>query len=159
VGEVVIWTLPATLLPLLFSNNEITRKYHRLMVWSKPPGSQFTGAMHNNLWYSVEFIAVFSNVKMPSADKKKRYGYSVFTHKTILQKVFGHPTTKPIGLFRELVYYYTSEGDTVLDPFLGSGTTAVACKELKRKFIGIEKNPHYCDIARGRVGSIPYPMF
>ena len=48
---------------------------------------------------------------------------------------------------------------TVLDPFIGSGTTAVACKELKRNYIGIELSKEYCDIARKRIKAIPELLF
>ena len=67
-----------------------------------------------------------------------------------------HPTQKPLWLMSELIKYYTKgENNIVLDPFLGSGTTAVACKMLNRKFIGIEISPEYCEIARKRIKSIP----
>ena len=62
-----------------------------------------------------------------------------------------HPTQKPIELIKLLVSYSSIEGDVVLDPFLGSGTTAVACKQLKRNFIGIELSQKYCDIANERL--------
>ncbi len=52
----------------------------------------------------------------------------------------------------------TLENGIVLDPFLGSGTTAVACKELKRGYIGIEINPKYCEIARKRIANVD-PLF
>jgi len=50
-------------------------------------------------------------------------------------------------------------GDLILDPFLGSGTTAVACKELGRRFIGIEIEPKYCAIAERRLAGITEPLF
>ena len=50
-----------------------------------------------------------------------------------------------------LVRLVSKEGDTVLDPFMGSGTTGVACKMLKRNFIGIELNDEYIEIARARI--------
>jgi DNA modification methylase len=62
-----------------------------------------------------------------------------------------HPTQKPVQLLRYLVEAYTNEGDTVLDPFVGSGTTAIACQQLKRHFIAIERNPEFVAIARERL--------
>jgi len=62
-----------------------------------------------------------------------------------------HPTQKPIALFEYLIKTYTNEGDLVLDNCLGSGTTAVACKNLRRDFIGIEMSPEYCKIAEQRL--------
>ena len=62
-----------------------------------------------------------------------------------------HPTQKPIALFEYLIKTYTNEGETVLDFAMGSGTTGVACKNLNREFIGIEKDEKYFEIARARI--------
>ncbi|HSQ03688.1 MAG TPA: DNA methyltransferase [Burkholderiales bacterium] len=62
-----------------------------------------------------------------------------------------HPTQKPVKLLRYLLEQYTAEGDTVYDPFIGSGTTAVACQQMKRHFIGVEINPEYAAIATSRL--------
>ena len=68
------------------------------------------------------------------------------------EKIHGnHPTQKPISILRKIILASTNEGDTVLDPFLGSGTTALACKELGRKCIGIEIDENYLAIARKRL--------
>ena len=65
-----------------------------------------------------------------------------------------HPTQKPVKLVRYLLDLYTKEGDTVLDPFVGSGTTAVACLQTGRHCISIEKNPEFAKIAQERVNEI-----
>ena len=62
-----------------------------------------------------------------------------------------HPTQKPVALMEYLVKTYTNEGETVLDFTMGSGTTGVACKNLNRKFIGIELDEKYFDIAKERI--------
>lgn len=62
-----------------------------------------------------------------------------------------HPTVKPLKLMSYLITLTTREGDTVLDPFVGSGTTVVAAKQLGRKGIGIEREPEYAEIAQARV--------
>ncbi len=62
-----------------------------------------------------------------------------------------HPTVKPIKLMEYLVKLVSKEGATVLDPFLGSGTTAIACLKLKRNIIGIEKEEEYIKIAKARI--------
>lgn len=59
-----------------------------------------------------------------------------------------HPTQKPIDLFSYLIKTYTNEDMIVLDNCIGSGTTAIACKNLDRNFIGIELDQEYCNIAR-----------
>lgn len=63
-----------------------------------------------------------------------------------------HPTQKPLKLFTQLIVTYSKEGDLIYDPFLGSGTTARACKDLGRKYIGSELSRKYCDIAEQRLG-------
>lgn len=62
-----------------------------------------------------------------------------------------HPTQKPVALMEYLVKTYTNEGDTVLDNTMGSGTTGVACANTGRRFIGIERDPAYFEIAQQRV--------
>lgn len=66
-----------------------------------------------------------------------------------------HPTQKPLDVVIPLVKWWTFEGDVVLDPFAGSGTTAVACKLLGRKWICFEINPRYVEIARRRLSQTP----
>lgn len=58
-----------------------------------------------------------------------------------------HPAKKPVELIKRFVRISSVSGDVVLDPFMGSGTTGVACRELGREFIGIEKEPKYFDMA------------
>lgn len=62
-----------------------------------------------------------------------------------------HPTQKPQALMADLVDLFSNFGQTVLDPFMGSGTTGVACVKLGRRFIGIERDPKYFDIACRRI--------
>ena len=64
-----------------------------------------------------------------------------------------HPTQKPVGLFEYFIKTYTNEGETVLDNCMGSGTTGVACKNLNRKFIGIELDETYFNLAKERIES------
>jgi len=62
-----------------------------------------------------------------------------------------HPTQKPVALLEYLIKTYTNENDTVLDFTMGSGSTGVAAKNLNRKFIGIEKDQNYFNIAKDRI--------
>ena len=64
-----------------------------------------------------------------------------------------HPTQKPVPLFEYLIKTYTNEGELVLDNCMGSGTTGVACKNLNRKFIGIELDENYFNLAKERIES------
>jgi site-specific DNA-methyltransferase (adenine-specific) len=62
-----------------------------------------------------------------------------------------HPTQKPVTLMKKIIQQYTRPGDTILDPFMGSGTTGVAAVQLDRSFIGIEIDPQYYAIAERRI--------
>lgn len=62
-----------------------------------------------------------------------------------------HPTQKPIGVMEWVIGHVPLPAQTILDPFMGSGTTGVACMNLGRKFIGIEIEPKYLDIACRRI--------
>ena len=66
----------------------------------------------------------------------------------------GHPTQKPVALMEYLIKTYTNERETVLDFTMGSGTTGVACVNLGRSFIGIEKDPEYFKIAEARIAHV-----
>ena len=85
----------------------------------------------------------------------KLYGTYATKKKWFLQENgknnFEHPTVKPINIIQTLIENSTKENDLVLDFFMGSGTTALACKNLKRNFIGIEISEKYCEIANQRL--------
>jgi len=99
---------------------------------------------------------------------KADYGIKMFTPKTdgllrypnTLIETKNHNagryvvTQKPVALFVYLIRTYTNEGDTVLDPTCGSGTTAVACRKSNRHYICIEKEPEYCAIAEKRLSEM-----
>lgn len=84
-------------------------------------------------------------------DSTDRYPRSVLQLKSDKQKSKLHPTQKPVALIEWLIKTYSNEGDTVLDNTMGSGTTGVACKNLNRKFIGIELDEKYFNVASDRI--------
>lgn len=73
--------------------------------------------------------------------------------KNVSKKENAHPCPIPLELARRIVLSTTQKGDLVVDPFAGSGTIGVACKELGREFVGYEIDPMYCEIARQRLGN------
>ena len=79
----------------------------------------------------------------------ERYPLTVLDFKRDKSRV--HPTQKPVKLFEYLIKTYTNENDVVLDNVIGSGTTAVACINTNRNFIGIELDEEYCRIANERI--------
>ena len=89
------------------------------------------------------------NNMAPSKIKYKCKSYPFVAGKRKL-----HPAEKPLELIKEYVELHSLEGDTVLDCFMGSGTTGVACEQLNRNFIGIEIEREYCEIAKNRIQEI-----
>ena len=89
--------------------------------------------------------------RMPSYKHWGARPTSVYRYQRIIGVNLIHPNEKPIELMENLITDYTSPGDTILDPFMGSGTTGVAALRTGRKFIGIELDPDYFKIAEERI--------
>ncbi len=92
--------------------------------------------------------------KVNSLNKPTQTFYTNYPRQTLYfkcQREGLHPTQKPVELFEYLIKTYTNEGDVVLDNCMGSGTTAVACINTGRRFIGFENNKEYCETARYRI--------
>lgn len=87
-----------------------------------------------------------------SYDSTERYPRDVVTFSTDKQKSRLHPTQKPLALLRYLIETHSEPGAVVLDNTMGSGSTGVAAYETGRRFIGIEKDPHYFEVAQTRLG-------
>lgn len=84
------------------------------------------------------------------AGQKPKAGTTFFEF-AVRGKMPNHPSPKPIEYMKKLIMRMTNEGDTILDPFMGSGTTGVACVQTGRNFIGIEIDPDYYAIAERRI--------
>lgn len=124
-------------------------KYKRPMIWVKPDSTpQLNGQMPAIGYESIVLQSCFKGHCSWNGGGKR----GVFTHLTNNHNREGtHPTEKPINLMLELVKLFTNPGETILDPFMGSGTTLVACAKIGRKGIGIELDEKYFDIACRRV--------
>jgi DNA modification methylase len=96
----------------------------------------------NKYLSDTEYILFFreKGVKINGTYETKKKYYVSGTNKED-KKLYGHPTIKPLEIIKNLIINSSKENDVVLDAFMGSGTTAVACKELNRHFIGFELNP------------------
>lgn len=116
-----------------------------IICWHKPAAVSFNKFQGYNAW---EPIFVYGK-------NTERIGQDYLKINTLNFKKGPereHPCPKVPELINWLVIHFSNEGDTILDPFLGSGTTARACKDLGRKCIGIEISQKYCDIAVKRLG-------
>lgn len=89
--------------------------------------------------------------KRPGTKFNGKTVHNVFTHKSPSPQHRIHPTQKPLGLIKELVGLFSDAGDTVLDPFAGSGTTVVAAREMNRKAVAYENNREHYEAAAARL--------
>ena len=86
-------------------------------------------------------------------DKKHPNSILIYSNGNGWSKIGNHPTQKPVALFEYLLKTYSNENMTIFDPCMGSGTTGVACKNLNRNFIGIEKDEAYFKMAEQRINA------
>lgn len=123
--------------------------YKRAMVWIKPDGMpQYSGDRPGMGYESI--VSVWCGIGKSRWNGGGKHGVFVY-NKNDGTGPAPHPTTKPRSLMTELVALFTEQRAIVLDPFMGSGTTGVACARLGRKFIGIELEPKYFSIACKRI--------
>jgi len=124
-------------------------KYKRGMAWVKPDSSpQFNGQGPAQGFECVAAAWCGAGYSVWNAGGKR----GVYTHNTNGPARHGtHPTEKPVSLMSEILADFTSSDGIVFDPFAGSGTTGVAAVKLGRRFIGIEIEPRYFDIACRRI--------
>jgi site-specific DNA-methyltransferase (adenine-specific) len=97
---------------------------------------------------------IYGNFEFEGYDSTERFPRSVLKFPSDKQKTMLHPTQKPVSLVEYFIKTYSNEGDTILDPCAGSGTTGVAAKNTGRKFILIEKDEHYFEICKKRIADI-----
>ena len=113
-----------------------------ILTWNKLSGRPFGKTYLHN----TEFIV---HIKEPGALFNVAYTSRILTYPS--NRIHGHPTEKPLPLIERLVFFSSNIRHSILDPFMGSGTTGVACANLGRQFIGIEIEPKYFDIACKRI--------
>jgi site-specific DNA-methyltransferase (adenine-specific) len=122
----------------------IDDKVKNWIVWVKNNWS--AGDLYGDFGNQFELIAFMPKDGFKLKGEKRLSNVWHFDR----QKPELHPTQKPKDLIMQIILQATNEGDTILDPFMGSGTTLAAAKELGRKAIGIDTNPKYCRIAADR---------
>jgi site-specific DNA-methyltransferase (adenine-specific) len=149
-------------------------KFHLLndIAWFKPNASPnlscrfFTASHETLIWarkdkkskhvfnYAAMKDGIFTGDFIKKPEKQMRSVWAIGTPKPE-EKVFGkHPTQKPLALLDRIIIASTNKGDLVLDPFMGGGTTGVASIKYGRKFVGIEKEDAYLQLAKKRILSV-----
>lgn len=97
-------------------------------------------------------VIMVNGYDKPFAPKvKAKVKHDCYIKSSPEKETTGHPAQKPLEMIKDIVEWCSDEGEIVLDPYMGSGTTLVACKELKRKGIGIDNNKEYCDMTKLRL--------
>ena len=104
-----------------------------------------------NRWYLkfTEMVLFFKKGKAKPINDMTSRDYEFVNMPKGVNK--NHPTEKPLSFIEKLIYNSSNDADTVLDPFMGSGTTGVAAMNMNRRFIGIERNPSYFAVAEKRI--------
>ena len=120
-----------------------------LLTWHK---SNPVPACGNKYLTDTEFILFFreKGVKI-YGEYKSKFTYYVTPLNQKDKKTYGHPTIKPLDMVSNFIINSSQEGDIVFDPFMGSGTTAVAAIKCNRNFLGYELNPDYYEICNTRI--------
>lgn len=126
-------------------------KQIRLLIWEKTNPVPINSKV-NYLTNSRE-IAV-SGVKGGKPTFHSEYDNGVYKYPICHDKGRFHETQKPLALIKDMILKHSNEGDTVLDCFSGSGTTAVACIETNRNFVGCEINPTYFEKSNKRISEM-----
>lgn len=121
--------------------------YRRTCVWLKVRAQPQMSGDRPGMGYET-FVACHAKGRS-KWNGGGRWG--IFEHDAQADARVGHMTQKPLALMLELVELFTDPSDLVVDPYVGSGTTGVACLRLGRRFIGIEKDEKYAAIARERL--------
>ena len=120
--------------------------FQNLLIWDK-------GNVTPNRWYMQGFECILMLRKGKAKNINNLGSSNILRVPNIIGKKL-HPTEKPPALLEILIANSSLEGETILDPFMGSGTTGVACKNLNRNFVGIEMDSSYYDIAVKRINRI-----
>lgn len=137
------------ILPLISFFVENKKCNYNLLCWHKTNpvpacGNKYLTDTEYCLFFRERGVKVFGTY-----GTKKTYYLSPLNQKD--KKKYNHPTIKPLELVRDYILNSSKEESVVLDCFMGSGTTGVACKQLNRNFIGIELDKNYFEIAKKRI--------
>lgn len=148
------------------------------IIWDKSASSgvslawgSFQSASNPVLRDTHEYILVFSKGDFKREKKKQNkqdsiskenfieWSKSIWRFSAVSAKKIGHPAPFPIELPKRLIEFYSFENDIILDPFMGSGTSALAAIRLKRNFVGYEINKDYIELANRRINNEALDLF
>lgn len=112
------------------------------ILWAR---KQLTSSKKGKHFFNYKLMKEINN------NKQMKDVWTIPLPKKCEKKYGKHPTQKPVELLKRIILASTNEGDLILDPFCGSSTTGVACKQLERKYIGIDNVKEYLDLSIKRI--------
>jgi len=163
-GSIMVCSSFHNISEIIIVLKELGYKILNIITWKKT--NPMPNITKRTLTHSTEFIVWFAKRKgwTFNYEDMKKYNdgkqlkdvweFALCQGKERLKGNNGraaHPTQKPLELFKRLIEMASDKEDLILDPFVGSGTTAIAAKELKRNWIGIENNKEYYNLAKKRI--------
>ena len=150
--NIYLWCSQKQLFPLIRYFVECEKCNFNLITWHK---TNPVPACGNKYLTDTEYCLFFreKGVKI-YGEYSTKFTYYVTPLNQKDKKLYNHPTIKPLDIIQNLVVNSSMEGDLVLDPFLGSGTTSVACVNTNRHYIGFELDPQYYNIACKRLDEV-----
>lgn len=150
--NIYLWCSQKQLFPLIRYFVEGKKCNFNLITWHK---TNPVPACGNKYLTDTEYCLFFreKGVKI-YGEFSTKFTYYVTPLNQKDKKLYNHPTIKPLDIIQNLVVNSSQEGDVILDPFLGSGTTAVACVNTNRHYIGFELDKQYYDIACKRLDEV-----
>ena len=150
--NIYIWCSKEQILDLLNYFVESRKCLFEILVWCKTNPTPFC----NNTWLpDIEYCLYFREPRVTKLNNDIKLKSKFYISQTNIKdkKLYKHPTIKPLELVTRHILHSSKENDTVLDCFMGSGTTCVACKKTNRKYIGVEIDKEYYNIAVERINN------
>ena len=147
---------------MIFLSENKKLSFRNIILWHKELGGSskryYPRKTEYILWYVASEKYTFSPKKIKCSSQMLKGKMKNITDlweipsiNNMAKERIGHPTQKPIYLIEQIIVSHGLDTEKILDPFLGSGTTAVACERLNRHWIGIEIEEKYCEIAAQRI--------
>ena len=165
-GSIWISGTPHSIFQVGYALQSLGFKIMNEIIWYKPnappnlTGKYFAHAHESLIWakkdskakhyFNYDLMKKWADKISPQDKQMRSVWYIPLT--PFEEKKYGkHPTQKPLELLRRIILSNSKEGDLILDPFLGSGTTGVVAKKFNRNFVGIEIEKEFCDLAERRI--------
>ena len=126
-------------------------RFKQAVVWDKGPMGM---GWHYHRSYEMVLVAQKGKGKCKWYDKSHRVENIIRHIRKIIPKKTDHPTPKPVDLMKHFILLHSQEGERVLDPFMGAGTTLLAASILRRKSVGIDVDEQFCEMAAKRLQEV-----